>query len=86
MAIYARPHSAEWFAALEVFNPRQAAITRTIIELAGRDDVCSVCGDDPASDYRLTAQDLSDDAVATLRLCDDCHEISAMNGEHFIQF
>ena len=47
-----RPHTEEWFAALEVWNPKQAAMTRMVIASAGAPDVCSICGDDPARDYR----------------------------------
>jgi uncharacterized protein YycO len=66
------PHSPEWFAALEQFNPMQAAQTRLVIRLAGTPDVCSVCGDAPSKDYRLVGHKLSESAVKTLRLCDDC--------------
>jgi len=41
---YLKPHSPEWFAALEKVNPTQAAQTTQILSLAGRDDVCSICG------------------------------------------
>jgi hypothetical protein len=47
MPIYPEPHSAEWFKALDAFDPQQAAHTREMLRLAGRADVCGVCGDDP---------------------------------------
>ena len=47
------PHTTEWFAALSVWDPTQAAMTRQAINMAGSLEVCSVCGDDPAQDYRL---------------------------------
>src|SRR6266850_4950383 len=47
------PHSPEWFAAQQLWDPPKAAQTKFMIEAAGREDVCSVCGDDPAQDYRL---------------------------------
>ena len=66
------PHSPSWFAALEAWNPQQAAHTRGVLKRLDRDDVCSVCGDDPARDYRVVGQDIPLDAVLTLRLCNDC--------------
>jgi hypothetical protein len=61
-----KPHTPEWFAALEKKNPMQAAMTRQVISLAGSDNVCSICGDEEASDYRV--ETLPD----TIRLCEDC--------------
>jgi hypothetical protein len=66
------PHSTEWFAALERYNPAQAAHTHLIVESERRLDVCSICGDTPAKDYRLVGHALPADAVRTLRLCNDC--------------
>jgi hypothetical protein len=79
------PHTAEWFAALESCNPQQAAMTRQIIGLAKRDDACSVCGDDPASDYKVTGVQFSKDIGATTRLCDDCQGIRASQGEKLVK-
>ncbi len=42
MTSYLNPHTREWFAELEKTNPLQAVQTRTIIQTAGRDDVCSI--------------------------------------------
>lgn len=83
MTRYFTPHSPEWFAALEAFDQIQATHTRTILKAAGRDDVCSVCGDDPALDYRLVSPKPHPKAVATLRLCDDCLTIRTASGELF---
>jgi hypothetical protein len=78
------PHSPEWFAALEAVNPDQAAFTRQIVGLAGKADVCSVCGGDPAQDYTVVGVQFSPNTDATIRLCDDCREIrSKMHGESF---
>ncbi|MEN3213915.1 hypothetical protein PUR23_28390 [Methylorubrum populi] len=46
------PHSAAWFAALEVWEPAQAMMTRRVIQMTGRTDICSVCGDDPVKRHR----------------------------------
>ena len=56
MALFPTPHTDEWFQALEDFNPLQAAITRQIVKLAGRADVCSIRGDRPASDYMISVR------------------------------
>jgi len=64
------PHSPAWFAALRRNSPRQAAITAAVVRLAGRDDVCSMCGDGPARDY-----DDTDPPFLPVRLCDDCRPI-----------
>jgi hypothetical protein len=67
--LFPRPHSPERFAALEASNPQQAAHTQQIVKLAGSSDVCSVCGDDPASDYKLMAPNMPPKAVGTIKLC-----------------
>ena len=87
MPNYLKPHSSEWFAALEPVNPTQAAQTTQILSLAGRGDVCSICGDDPAADYKLTSEQTTSGIVATLRLCDDCLNIRRnIHGENFVPF
>jgi hypothetical protein len=78
------PHSRAWFDALSSFNARQAAHTRQIVQMAGNIDVCSVCGDERASDYHLVGHDLPCDAVRTLRLCEDCLGIRQAQGEPFV--
>ena len=78
------PHTAEWFTALESCNAMQAAQTRQIIKLAGKSDVCSVCGDAPATDYKVDGAIFALDVGATVRLCDDCREIrKSSQGESF---
>jgi hypothetical protein len=78
------PHSAAWFAVLERTNKMQAVCTRSIIDLAGSVDVCSICGDAPAKDYRLVGHAISDEAICTLRLCADCWDMRrAMYTESF---
>lgn len=77
------PHTDEWFAALSQWNPVQAMMTRAILQTAGRQDVCSVCGDDPARDYRLDERYRPPSGVDTLRLCGDCLQIRRAGGEPF---
>ncbi len=77
-----KPHSEEWFKKLEKQNPAQAAQTRQIISEAGTDRVCSICGDDPAEDYKLKRKPTSPDMVLTFKLCGDCLDIQTrMHGE-----
>lgn len=81
------PHSPEWFDALESVNPQQANATRQILTAAGRSDVCSVCGDAPAKDYKVKGVQLGSGVDATIRLCKDCRSIrSNMHGESFEEF
>lgn len=87
MSSYLKPHSPEWFAALRRANPIQAEQTKQILSLAGRDDVCSICGDDLAKDYKLASDQMTPNYIATLRLCDDCLKIRRnMYGENFVPF
>jgi hypothetical protein len=78
------PHTPEWFEVLEQWDPPQAMITHKVIEMTGRPDVCSICGDDPASDYYLAEEHRSAGGVDTFRLCNDCAQIRRNYGEPFI--
>lgn len=55
-------------------------MTRQAIQLAGSPDVCSICGDDPVSDYYLPAKYRSASGVDMLRLYEDCLQISYSMG------
>lgn len=81
--VAATPHSDAWFRALALRNPGQATHSRKIIELAGRTDVCTVCGDDPAIDLRLIEEGVPPDQSFTMKLCDDCRAIRTGVGECF---
>jgi len=72
MPLYFKPHTPEWFRALEANDPGKAQISKMAIEFAGHAEVCSLCGDSPAEDYELIDLDMEADAVATIRLCDVC--------------
>lgn len=80
-----RPHTPEWFAALELWNPQQAAMTRAAIETGGSVNVCSICGDQPANDYRLEEERRPPGGVDTMRLCDDCLGIRHAMDEPFVR-
>ena len=77
------PHTMEWFSALEQWDPDKAAHTRYVLANAKDDNVCSICGDDPAHDYRIDNMHNLKEAVDTFRLCDDCVGIRRANGETF---
>lgn len=77
------PHTPEWFSAFAHWSPAQAAMTRHVVESAGSPEVCSICGDGPAADYRLPVDQRPPAGVDTLRLCDDCLQIREMGGEAF---
>ncbi len=69
------PHTEEWFAALFAWNPMQATHTRSVVALAKSATVCSICGDEPARNYRLIGPGIPARAVYTLRLCNYCWRI-----------
>jgi hypothetical protein len=78
------PHTAEWFSALEIWNPPQAMMTKAAIAARGGDTaVCSICADDPAADYQLPKEQRTPGGVYTLRLCDDCLCIRRERGEDY---
>lgn len=72
-----RPHSSEWFASLREWDPKQAAMTEAATTVAGTLDVCSICADDPARDYALVRPPAA--GPGTIRLCDDCFGIQAID-------
>lgn len=80
-----KPHTSEWFKALEAVNPRQAAHTRHILSLAGSDAVCSICGDESNRDYKMASAEAVNSPVSTMRLCDECLQIRrTMHSENFV--
>jgi hypothetical protein len=81
MANHLIPHSSEWFEKLLAENPQQALHTGAVIEVTGRDDICSICGNDPAFDYVLV--DPEPGEVASMRFCKDCVGFRATQGEFF---
>jgi hypothetical protein len=79
------PHSKEWFAALAKLDPQQAAATKKFVKSARGEDVCSLCGDRPASDYEVADKWFDADTPVTFRLCEDCLSIRATNeGERLV--
>ena len=87
MANFLKPHTDEWFEALEKQNPAQAAQTKQLISLAGSKDVCSICGDEESKDYKLEGSQAAPGAAVSLRLCNDClHIRKHVEGENFVPF
>lgn len=78
-----RPHTPEWFAALEIWDPPKAEMTRQVVKCFGSVEVCSICGDNPARDYRLEEAQRPAGGVDTMRLCEDCLGIRRAVGEVF---
>jgi hypothetical protein len=72
-----KPHTTEWFRWLARTAPHQALATREIVRRAGRIDVCSMCGDRPATDYSL------DGIPGAVRQCEDRSAIRRAQGENF---
>ena len=72
---YLKPHTEEWFKAMQSVNPAQAVFTKQIIELAGSPEVCSVCGDGQAKDYKVNGRMFNSQVGVSVRLCDDCKTI-----------
>lgn len=81
-----QPHTPAWFEALALWDPIQAEMVRAVIAAAGHADVCSVCGDDPARDYRLSGAYRPPAGVDTLRLCDGCLALRQAMGEPYELF
>lgn len=66
MAKVSAPHTAEWFTELRGRNPMQAMLVERMIQLAGTDRCCSICGQThDITDY------IADEGMS-VRLCDDC--------------
>jgi hypothetical protein len=79
------PHSKEWFTALAKMDPQQAAATKKFIKTSGSENICSMCGDHPASDYELADKWFDSETPVTYRLCEDCLSTLATNeGERLI--
>lgn len=72
MARLLKPHTEEWFIAMERVNPTQAKVTRMIVETAGTSEVCSLCGIPADSDFEKPDKTFLDGSPMTFRLCRFC--------------
>lgn len=61
------PHTLEWYDRLIPIKPAQAMMTADVVSKAGSIDVCSICGDAPASIY-----DTLESPFLSIRLCEAC--------------
>lgn len=75
------PHSTKWFEALIRDDLEKAAHTAQVLSLSKRDDVCGVCGNDPASDFELPNGRMVDGSTPTMRFCSDCWTVRRGLGE-----
>lgn len=67
------PHTPYWWSVIDRVEPQLAALSRRQAFVSeGRIDVCSSCGDQPASRYRVVNGAETMPGVPSLRLCDDC--------------
>src|SRR5579872_4245791 len=78
------PHSPEWFDTLQLWDPPKAAQARAMVDHAGKDDVCSICADEPSFVCRLAEGFRPAGGPDTLRLCEDCLEIRRASGDPFV--
>lgn len=69
------PHTELWFSIVDRVEPRLGVLARTAIETEQSKEICSSCGDEPATDYRIANSAEAMPGVPSLRLCDDCHSI-----------
>jgi hypothetical protein len=87
MPLYPTPHSPEWFAAVQETDPTQAVMAHSAIQIAGGStDVCGMCGDDSPADYQVVNPAMPKYAVATLRLCEECHQVREEGGEKLLPY
>jgi hypothetical protein len=78
------PHTSDWFELMDKWDPIKSRQTRYIVQQKGTTQVCGICGDTPAQDYRLAPEQRPKGGIDTYRLCDDCLDIrSGLHGEHY---
>lgn len=80
------PHTPYWWSVIDRVEPNLGTISRLAVTSAGRNDVCSSCGDHPAHSYRLVNAAETMPGVPSLRLCDDCLEVRGNMGQVLTPF
>ncbi|WP_168331792.1 YiiX/YebB-like N1pC/P60 family cysteine hydrolase [Rhizobium leguminosarum] len=80
------PHTPAWFATVDRVEPKLGMMARASISVAKSLHVCSLCADEPVTDYRLVNGARAMPGVPSLRLCDDCIEIRRGFGEELEPF
>lgn len=76
-----KPHSELWFSIVDRVEPNLGALARIVIEAKQSKEICSSCGDEPATDYRIANSAEAMPGVPSLRLCEECHSIRLGFGE-----
>jgi hypothetical protein len=80
------PHTPYWWWVIDKVEPQLAALSRLAVALEGNTEVCTSCGDHPASLYRLVNGADTMPGVPSLRLCDDCIDIRRGMGNVLMPF
>ncbi len=80
------PHTPYWWSVIDRVEPQLAALCRHAVASEGSANVCTSCGDQPASSYRLVNGAETMPGVPSLRLCDDCIEIRRGMGNVLVPF
>ena len=80
------PHTPYWWSVIDRVEPKLAALSRHAVASEGRTDVCTSCGDQPASSYRLVNGAETMPGVPSLRLCENCIEIRRDMGNVLVPF
>lgn len=80
------PHSPYWYSIIDRVEPKLAALSRAAVASIGCTNVCSSCGDQPSSPFRLVNGAETMPGVPSLRLCDECTSIRRGMGNILVPF
>ena len=80
------PHCAYWYSIVDRVEPNLAALSRSAVAAEGSTEVCSSCGDQPTTAYRMVNGAQAMLGVPSLRLCEDCVEIRRGMGNELMSF
>jgi len=80
------PHTPYWWSVIDRVEPQLAALSRHAVISEGSINVCTSCGDEPASPYRVVNGAETMPGVPSLRLCDDCIGIRRGMGNALVPF
>lgn len=69
------PHSTHWYSIIDSVEPHLAALSRLAVANKRSSEVCSSCGDQPTTDYRVVNAAEIMPGVPSLRLCEECFSI-----------
>ena len=80
------PHSGGWFYIVDRVEPKLAALARQAIRSEEAQRVCTACGDQPATAYRIANEADVCPGAPSLYLCDDCIHIRRKMGNRLEPF